>query len=248
MFLPHFIVSAIKGLTAFFPWPWNAPFTVALATAFWMAVLWAIRYGAGLADFEYADGARVAGRAPDDRQRLAGDILEYGLRVLVPVLWAGVAVTLLWTPIAAYTSSSASAPAWLRGTVSFWAAVASPYLYPGETPDVPAVPSPSAPAPLSAAPASQGPSFACAYANKWAEQQVCGSAELAADDLQMANLYRAQILPLPRGAARLPLRNAQRAWLATRDRCQIDSDPMQCLRNVYASRIAELSNATLSYH
>jgi uncharacterized protein YecT (DUF1311 family) len=236
MFLPHGLVWLIKSSTSFLPWPWNAPFTVALATAVWVAILLAIRRTAGLVDFEFADRERLAYRSPSDSQRMAGEAIQFAIKWLIPLLWFGVAITALWTPMAAYVTSSASAPAWLGSSVRFWAEVATPYLYPGDSTQLP-TPRPSIiPGFVTAA----NPSFNCAYANKWAEQQVCASSALAGYDVQMANLYATLITPLPKGAARMPLRLAQRAWLADRDRCQYAGTPMACLQDAYARRISEL--------
>lgn len=236
MFFPHGLVSLIKSFTSFLPWPWSAPFTVALATIFWVVILLAIKRIGGLIDLEFADRERLAHRSPSDAQRMAGEAFQIGIKWLIPLLWLGVAITALWTPMAAYVTTSTSAPAWLGNTVRFWAEVADPYLYPGDSTQLP-TPRPSV-VPGSVAVAS--PSFNCAYANKWAEQQVCASAELAAYDVQMANLYATLITPLPKGAARMPLRLAQRAWLADRDQCQFAGTPMACLQDAYTRRISEL--------
>jgi uncharacterized protein YecT (DUF1311 family) len=233
---PHGLISLIKSLTSFFPWPWNAPFTIALATAVWMAILWAVQRICGWVDFEFADRERVAHRSPSDMHRLAGEILEVCVKWLILVLWGGVAMTVLWTPLAYYVASSASAPVWLGQTVRFWAEIASPYLYPDSSGQLPS-PEPKP----TTGDTTVGPSFVCAYAAKWAEQQVCASPQLSAADLKMANLYATLITPLPKGEARMPLRLAQRAWLATRDQCQFAGDPATCLQNAYSSRISELS-------
>jgi uncharacterized protein YecT (DUF1311 family) len=240
MLLPHGLASLIGTLSSFFPWPWNAPFAVALATATWMVILWTIQRAGGWVDFELSDRERLALRSPSDAQRLAGDALQFAIGWLVPILWVGVAITVLWTPLAAYVSSSTAAPAWLGRTVQFWAEVAEPYLYPDESNQLPSPQSSAAPVETAA-----GPSFNCAYANKWAEQQVCASPQLAADDMKMANLYAALISALPKGAARMPLRLAQRAWLADRDLCQFAGTPTACLQDAYSRRISELSAQTL---
>ncbi len=240
MFFPHFLTSAIKAVTAFAAWPWNAPFTIALATLVWHGILRGMYYLSGWIDFEFADRERLAGRSPSDRQRFAGDFFASAVRYLIRILWVGVGVTLLWTPLAYYVSQSSSAPSGIRGVVEIWAEIAAPYLYPGDSEAIPvphAAPPPQAP---NDAGAVATPSFDCAKANKWAEHQVCDTPDLAVLDAQMGDVYRALMTPLPIGDARKQLRLEQRAWLAQRDQCETATDPIDCIRQAFVRRIGEL--------
>ncbi|HEX4302338.1 MAG TPA: lysozyme inhibitor LprI family protein [Rhizomicrobium sp.] len=240
MFFPHFLTATIKGLTEFLPWPWNAPVTIALATLIWHGILRGSLLAGGWIDMEIADRERLAGRAPSERQRFAGDMFQSAVRYLILILWIGVGITLFWTPFAYYVSVSPSASTgWVHGFVATWAEIASPYLYPGESASLPVargVPQGTVPAATNTA----SPSFDCAKANKWAEFQVCSSPDLAALDARMGALYLQLINPLPVGEARMPLRLEQRAWLAQRNQCQYDGDPITCLRQAYDRRISEL--------
>lgn len=77
--------------------------------------------------------------------------------------------------------------------------------------------------------AAAEPSFDCAKARGTVERMICGDADLAALDVELARVYR-----LARGGAALVAE--ERAWIAARDGCA-DRD---CAREAYAARITAL--------
>lgn len=103
-----------------------------------------------------------------------------------------------------------------------------------------APPQADAPPDTNNAVAPTGPSFPCVAPTKWAEVQVCASANLADKDRRMADLYRNLMLPLfP--VEQKALRQAQRDWLRKRDLCQFSAAPIDCLDALYNRRLASLA-------
>jgi uncharacterized protein len=100
----------------------------------------------------------------------------------------------------------------------------------------PVVPESSAPAATRAA--SSKPSFDCALASTWAEQQVCASDALAASDQTVVRLYRHRIAVASAGE-RERLRQEQRDWITQRNACSAASG-ISCVTQSYDDRIAEL--------
>ncbi len=84
-----------------------------------------------------------------------------------------------------------------------------------------------------------GPSFSCTNPQKWAEQQVCTSASLSAQDQQMADLYKNMLATLTNPDKHM-LKMVQRQWIAARNDCATSTDQSGCLSAIYSSRIAAL--------
>lgn len=85
--------------------------------------------------------------------------------------------------------------------------------------------------------AAPRPSFACAKARTGPERMICADVELARLDRILGDLVtetRSLLLNAEQGAE---ADAAQRAWLAKRNRCTT----VQCLRQAYFNRIAELA-------
>jgi len=83
-----------------------------------------------------------------------------------------------------------------------------------------------------------GPSFDCAKARTWSEQQVCQDAGLASLDREMAELYSTV---RREGSRRFDEQKAgQRAWLKQREQCQQAADQKTCLVEHYQQRMAAL--------
>ena len=106
-------------------------------------------------------------------------------------------------------------------------------------PSVPAVAEPPAttvpeasPRPVANAPAMAPPSFDCAKAESAAEKLVCGDAELAALDRQLATRYaeRKDVDPA-----------VQRGWAKGRDDCWKQPDLRLCVQEAYRTRLVELA-------
>ena len=99
-----------------------------------------------------------------------------------------------------------------------------------------ALAAPGAPA-WSQAAAAARPSFPCAKARTAPERMICADVELARLDRILSDLVaetRSLLLNAQQGAE---ADAAQRAWLAQRNRCTT----VQCLRQAYFNRIAELA-------
>lgn len=94
-------------------------------------------------------------------------------------------------------------------------------------PAIPATP-PEAPA------ASAKPSFDCSKAKKASEQVVCGNTELAAADVELDKVFRAN---LKQAEDKEGLKQSQTQWRKTRDACGNDSI---CVLNAYRQRQEEL--------
>ena len=92
-------------------------------------------------------------------------------------------------------------------------------------------------APVHGQGAAPKPSFACTKARTAAERLICGDVELARLDRILSDLFaetRSLLLNAQQGAQ---ADADQRAWLAKRNRCTA----VQCLRQQYFNRIAELA-------
>ena len=95
---------------------------------------------------------------------------------------------------------------------------------------------------LTALPAeAQGPSFNCARARTFVEKAICTSPSLAKKDKRMSRLYFDRLRNTrDYGEADdvYDLQQAQRRWLARRDRCQTNG----CLHEAYDYRISQLEH------
>jgi uncharacterized protein len=91
-----------------------------------------------------------------------------------------------------------------------------------------------------AAAAAQGPTFDCRKVEpKSIEAMICGEAELAALDRQLAGVYAAASAKAQN--ERPPtLRAEQRGWVKGRNDCWKSADPRDCVKSEYVRRIAEL--------
>lgn len=93
--------------------------------------------------------------------------------------------------------------------------------------------------PVSAA--EHGPSFDCAKAEHEAEVLICGDAQLAALDREIARLYRLAARGLHMDDERLKeLKAVQRGWIKGRDECWKAAAPGACVRDDQAMRIHAL--------
>jgi uncharacterized protein len=84
----------------------------------------------------------------------------------------------------------------------------------------------------------RGPSFSCTQTTQVAERTICGSAQLAAKDRLLADIYiflRERLDSKSRDA----FVESQRNWLATRNRCT-GTDSLSCVNRAYDLRIGEL--------
>lgn len=97
----------------------------------------------------------------------------------------------------------------------------------------------AASAPSAPAQAQTVPSFNCKKARTFIEKAICGSPALAAKDRRMSALYF-NVLKTTREYGEADdvreLQQAQRRWLARRDRCQTNA----CVHEAYDSRIRQL--------
>lgn len=114
---------------------------------------------------------------------------------------------------------------------------AAPAPRPAETGPATPVPTRDAPAPTAptaapAAPAMAPPSFDCAKAASEAEKLVCGDAELAALDRQLAARYAERKEADPA---------VQRGWAKGRDDCWKQQDQRLCVLEAYRTRLVELA-------
>lgn len=96
------------------------------------------------------------------------------------------------------------------------------------------------PRPIAAAPATFATSFDCGRATSLAERTICGDAELARADSDLATLYAQQRRAAGGTAAHEVLRRAQRSWITRRARCADEADMRSCLLRAYAERTAAL--------
>lgn len=85
---------------------------------------------------------------------------------------------------------------------------------------------------------AQAASFPCSKAAKPDEIAICANPQLNDSDVEMAVRYEMLLQLLPMGGAGA-LRDAQRAWLASRQSCGGD---VACLKTAYAARIAALKS------
>lgn len=111
-------------------------------------------------------------------------------------------------------------------------APAPPAAAPAEAPPA-ATPAPvEAPSTATTAPALAPPSFDCAKASSEAEKLVCGDAELAALDRQLAQRYAQAEKKDPA---------VERGWAKGRDDCWKEEDPRLCVFDAYRTRLVELA-------
>jgi uncharacterized protein YecT (DUF1311 family) len=83
-------------------------------------------------------------------------------------------------------------------------------------------------------------SYDCIKAAKEIEQAICYSPSVAALDVELSAIYRANLQSLP-VESKLALQNEQRAWLAQREKsCTVYKWWVECLTELYTKRIAEL--------
>ncbi len=108
----------------------------------------------------------------------------------------------------------------------------------------------SGPAPVMTTPvaaaAQELPSFDCARAASWAENEICQTPALAIADREVAALYALRMDEAAREAVPA-LRMEQRDWIFDRTRCVAELSQDQranCLRAIYDRRIAELQAPT----
>ena len=93
----------------------------------------------------------------------------------------------------------------------------------------------------------QGPfptSYDCRKATKEFDRAICYSPEVAALDLELGRIYR-ETLQKFRADQKQGLQKQQREWLARREKtCTIYKWWVDCLKDLYTKRIAELRGAT----
>jgi uncharacterized protein YecT (DUF1311 family) len=85
-------------------------------------------------------------------------------------------------------------------------------------------------------------SFDCAAAASPTEKAICADVALARLDRAVAEAYARNLKYESDATAKENIKQAQRAWLATRDTTCPDA-AVQCLTGVYKTRLAELSKA-----
>ena len=85
-------------------------------------------------------------------------------------------------------------------------------------------------------------SFDCAAAATPTEKAVCSDVALARLDRDVAEAYARKLKYEFDAAAKENIKQAQRAWLATRDSTCSDAS-VQCLTGVYKARLAALEKA-----
>jgi uncharacterized protein YecT (DUF1311 family) len=84
-------------------------------------------------------------------------------------------------------------------------------------------------------------SYDCAKATKELDRAICYSPSVAALDVRLGEAYRAVLKRLPPGEKQ-ELQGQQREWLARREKeCTIYKWWVDCLKDLYAKRIAELN-------
>lgn len=109
---------------------------------------------------------------------------------------------------------------------------------PANMKEIPASP----PRSVAAAPATFATSFDCGRATSLAERTICGDAELARADSDLAALYARRQAALG-SAAHGVLRQTQRSWMTRRARCADEAEMRSCLLRAYAERTAALMEA-----
>jgi uncharacterized protein YecT (DUF1311 family) len=83
-------------------------------------------------------------------------------------------------------------------------------------------------------------SYECAKATKELDRAICYSPSVAALDVQLGQAYRAVLQELPR-EKKQEFQTQQREWLVRREKeCSIYKWWVDCLRDLYTKRIAEL--------
>jgi uncharacterized protein len=82
-------------------------------------------------------------------------------------------------------------------------------------------------------PSACAATFDCNKASTFAEKVVCSDSRITAMDDELGRLYKEALAISPQKEA---LKTEQKAWLASRDRCQ-DSN---CIMKAYSDRIAAL--------
>lgn len=89
-----------------------------------------------------------------------------------------------------------------------------------------------------------GPSFSCAAPSlSPTERQICGNAELAGYDRELAGLYEAKIQSASSSEEKTQLLQSQRAWLQKRNAC---GDGLDCIKGAYLTKIYDLQTSTAS--
>jgi len=84
-------------------------------------------------------------------------------------------------------------------------------------------------------------SYDCAKATKELDRAICYSPSVAALDVQLGQVYRAVLQQLPPDKKQ-ELQGQQREWLARREKeCTIYKWWVDCLKDLYTKRIAELN-------
>jgi uncharacterized protein YecT (DUF1311 family) len=83
------------------------------------------------------------------------------------------------------------------------------------------------------------PSFDCARAATWSEKTICGDEGLAMLDREMAAAFATRQSEVG-DIGREQVLADQRAWLAIRDECRDEGDPVGCLTGRYRDRIRQL--------
>jgi len=83
-------------------------------------------------------------------------------------------------------------------------------------------------------------SYDCSKATKELDRAICHSPSVAALDVELGKVYRAALQRLPQDKKK-ELQNQQREWLAQREKqCTIYKWWVDCLKDLYAKRLAEL--------
>jgi uncharacterized protein YecT (DUF1311 family) len=81
-------------------------------------------------------------------------------------------------------------------------------------------------------------SFDCAQAKSATEKAICSDASLARLDRQVAEEYARQVRDAYEAGAKTKLKQAQRDFIATRDKaCTATAPTVACLKNAYAARL-----------
>ena len=96
----------------------------------------------------------------------------------------------------------------------------------------------------------QGPflaSYDCRKATKELDRAICYSPAVAALDLELGRIYREKLQEL-RGDQKQDLQKQQREWLERREKtCTIYKWWVDCLKDVYTKRMAELRGKTTEF-
>jgi len=83
-------------------------------------------------------------------------------------------------------------------------------------------------------------SYDCAKATKELDQAICYSPSVAALDVELGQVYRVALQKLP-AEKKKEMQNQQRKWLSQREKqCTIYKWWVDCLKDLYTRRIAEL--------